>query len=185
MASVARTTLRMALRQPSSFASTSAAVASSSRLPSTSRSNSTTTPLDTPSPSESQPEAAPTPVRYSYFVPRVGKTLSSLPVYTDVRNGGTRTMTEVRKIQGSVSDLKTDLSLFLAESYADAEADMFGQEVNKKPLRAKPGRKLLQRTGNPSYLDPVQTAKVVGSGKLKIRGNRVDQVRAFLESRGF
>ncbi|EST06677.1 Ribosomal protein L49/IMG2 [Kalmanozyma brasiliensis GHG001] len=185
MASIARNTLRTALHQPSSFASTSAAVASSSKLPSPSRSNSTVaTPLGTPS-SDVESEAGPTPVQYSYFVPRVGKTLSSLPVYTDVRNGGTRTMTEVRKIQGSISDLKTDLSLFLAESYADAEADMFGQEVNKKPLRVKPGRKMLARTGNPSYLDPVQTGKVVGSGKIKIRGNRVDEVRAFLESRGF
>jgi len=93
-------------------------------------------------------------------------------------------MTEVRKIQGSVSDLQTDLSLFLSETYTRQDASPFNQ-VNKKPLRPKPGRKLLDRTGNPTYLDPVQSAKVQSSGKLKIRGNRVNDVKAFLESRGF
>ncbi|GAC99511.1 hypothetical protein PHSY_007113 [Pseudozyma hubeiensis SY62] len=178
MSSFARTSLTKALR-PS--ASTSFAIASSSKL--TLRSNSTA-----PSPTTLEPTTdTPTPVQYTYFVPRVGKTQASYPVYTDIRNGGTRIMTEIRKIQGSVSDLQTDLSLFLSETYTDSslENSPFPQQVNKKPLRPKPGRKLLDRTANPTYLDPVQSSKVQSSGKLKIRGNRVDEVKAFLQSRGF
>lgn len=203
MTSIARTSLRTA-RCPttvsySCFASTSA-VASTSKL--TLRSNSTLASSTSPEPSTSTASTAPTAstssdaaaststttVQYSYFVPRVGKTQSSLPVYTDIRNGGTRILTELRNIQGSVSDLQTDLSLFLAETYADPASpsvDTFPTKINKKPLRPKPGRKLLDRTGNPSYLDPVQSGKVTASGKLKIRGNRVEEVKAFLESRGF
>ncbi len=44
---------------------------------------------------------------------------------------------------------------------------------------------MVEKTGNPTYLDPVQTGKVQESGKLKIRGNRVEEVKAFWESRGF
>ena len=93
-------------------------------------------------------------------------------------------MTELRKIQGSVSDLKMDLSLFLSQTYEDAPT-FPAFEVNRKPLKPKPGRKMVEKTGNPSHFDPVQAAKVGASGKLKIRGNRVDEVKAFLESRGF
>ncbi|TKY90981.1 hypothetical protein EX895_000980 [Sporisorium graminicola] len=198
MASIARTSLRTALRpiaSSSSYTASTSAIASSSKLPplSLTRSNSTvaaspsSTSVEDATSSTDFSSSEPTPVRYSYFVPRVGKTLSSLPVYTDVRNGGTRTMTEVRKIQGSVTDLKTDLSVFLSETYDDVDAKLANSpfKVNKKPLRPKAGRKMVERTGNPSYLDPVQGSKVQASGKLKIRGNRVEEVKAFLESRGF
>ncbi|SPO20443.1 related to IMG2 - mitochondrial ribosomal protein of the large subunit [Ustilago trichophora] len=174
--------LRTLARQP---------VASSSKLtlPIIARSNSTSTTTTSSPESEPTIEPTPTPVRYSYFVPRVGKTLDSLPVYTDIRNGGTRIITELRKIQGSVEDLKTDLSLFLSDTYESNNPISLNQDsplkVNKKPLRPRAGRKLVQKTGNPSYLDPVQSAKVLEGGKLKIRGNRVDEVKAFLESRGF
>lgn len=184
MASLSRTSLRMALRQPST---PSSAIASSSklRLPPYSRFNSTSAAPET----TEGVAPGPKPVKYSYFVPRVGKLLDSLPVYTDVRNGGTRTITELRKIQGSIQDLKTDLSLFLAESYATSDPILTNDDsplkVNKKPLRPRAGRKLVQKTGNPTYLEPVQAGKVQKSGKLKIRGNRVEEVKAFLESRGF
>ncbi|CBQ68171.1 conserved hypothetical protein [Sporisorium reilianum SRZ2] len=187
MASIART-LRTAVRPTASSSSTAStsAIASSSKLRLPSRSNSTTSTASTPpSTAATETSSGPTAVRYSYFVPRVGKTLSSLPVYTDVRNGGTRTMTELRKIQGSVADLKTDLALFLSETYESESEAHAPFAVNKKPLRPKPGRKMVERTGSPSYIDPVQRAKVQASGKLKIRGNRVDEVKAFLESRGF
>ncbi|KAJ9476410.1 54S ribosomal protein IMG2, mitochondrial [Pseudozyma hubeiensis] len=180
MYSIARTSLTKALR---STASTSSAIASTSKL--TLRSNST---ASSPTPTSTTTTDTPTPVQYTYFVPRVGKTQTSYPVYTDVRNGGTRIMTEIRKIQGSVSDLQTDLSLFLSETYTDSSLEnspFLLQQVNKKPLRPKPGRKLLDKTANPTYLDPVQSSKVQSSGKLKIRGNRVDEVKAFLQSRGF
>ncbi|GAK61897.1 uncharacterized protein PAN0_001c0092 [Moesziomyces antarcticus] len=186
MASMFRSSLRTALRPAS--ASTSSALASTSklRLPSL-RFNSTST----TSTASLEAEAAPTEVqdgatavRYSYFVPRVGKTLDSLPVYTDVRNGGTRTMTEVRKIQGSVQDLKLDLEVFLADTYAPTYPDS-PLSVNKKPLRPKPGRKLVASVANPTYIQPVAQGKVTNAGKLKIRGNRVHEVKAFLESRGF
>ncbi|KAJ1029971.1 hypothetical protein NDA16_000884 [Ustilago loliicola] len=200
MTSLYRTSLRSALRFAPSSTSASAPIASSSKLqltptftryystPSTSESTSTPSPELDSSPSSSS-ETGPTPVQYSYFVPRVGKTLDSLPVYTDIRNGGTRTITEVRKIQGSVEDLKTDLSVFLADTYATSDPELINPEsplkVDKKPLRPRAGRKMIEKTGNPTYLDPVQTGKVQESGKLKIRGNRVEEVKAFLESRGF
>ncbi|SPC63525.1 related to IMG2 - mitochondrial ribosomal protein of the large subunit [Ustilago sp. UG-2017b] len=191
MASLIRTNLCSALRYASS---SSAPVASSSKVqltPTLARYNSTSsTPSSSePTPSEEPLSNGPTSVKYSYFVPRVGKTLDSLPVYTDIRNGGTRTITELRKIQGSIEDLKTDLSVFLAETYATADPELNNVEsplkVNKKPLRPRAGRKLVEKTGNPTYMDPVQTGKVQESGKLKIRGNRVEEVKAFLESRGF
>ncbi|CDU23383.1 related to IMG2-mitochondrial ribosomal protein of the large subunit [Sporisorium scitamineum] len=199
MTSLARTALRTALRPttPSSTASTSP-IASTSKLPHPSLTRCNSTVSTHPSSSSSEPPTAdlssdlkpsssPTPIRYTYFVPRVGKTLSSLPVYTDIRNGGTRTLTELRKIQGSISDLKADLSLFLSETYSpNPELPHHSPfKVNKKPLRPKAGRKLVERTGNPGFLDPVQVGKVQASGKLKIRGNRVEEVKAFLESRGF
>ena len=185
MALMFRSSLRTALRPASTSASSSSALASSSklRLPSLRFNSTSTTPLETEAaPTEVQDEA--TAVRYSYFVPRVGKTLDSLPVYTDVRNGGTRTMTEVRKIQGSVQDLKLDLEVFLADTYAPTYPDS-PLSVNKKPLRPKPGRKLVASVANPTYIQPVAQGKVTNAGKLKIRGNRVHEVKAFLESRGF
>lgn len=42
--------------------------------------------------------AAPKPIRYPYFVPRNSR--GNLPVYTDVRNGGTRYLVLVRNVDG-------------------------------------------------------------------------------------
>ena len=46
---------------------------------------------------------------YPYFVPR--NTRGNLPVYTDVRNGGTRYLVLVRNIDGNAS-----VSTYLAQS---------------------------------------------------------------------
>lgn len=42
-----------------------------------------------------------TRVRYPYFVPRNSK--GSLPVYTDIRNGGTRQLLLVRNVDGNAN----------------------------------------------------------------------------------
>ena len=203
MASLFRTSLRTALRQQHTPIASSSKLCTPSTLRYNSTSSSTSTNTSTSTPSDaaapSSPESAAdapdagesgvTPVKYSYFVPRVGKTLDSLPVYTDVRNGGTRIITVLRKIQGSVADLRTDLALFLDDTYASNDPSHLHDDsplkVNKKPLRPHPGRKMVPKTAHPTYIDPVQTGKVAESGQLKIRGNRVEHVKAFLESRGF
>ncbi|GAA5894588.1 mitochondrial 54S ribosomal protein mL49 IMG2 [Sporobolomyces salmoneus] len=49
-----------------------------------------------------------------YFVPR--SQFGELPVYSDVRNNGTRVLTVIRKVHGDVSELHKDLSQFLDRS---------------------------------------------------------------------
>lgn len=50
------------------------------------------------------PQASmPKPVRYPYFVSRVGMAGTSLPVYTDIRHGGSKWITQIRKVEGDVS----------------------------------------------------------------------------------
>ncbi|GAA5847927.1 hypothetical protein JCM5353_004483 [Sporobolomyces roseus] len=53
-------------------------------------------------------------IESKFFVPR--SQFGELPVYSDVRNGGTRTMTVVRKIHGDVNALHQELSAFLDPS---------------------------------------------------------------------
>ena len=53
--------------------------------------------------------SAPMPVRYPYFVSRVGLDGMSLPVYTDIRNGGSRWLTQIRKVEGDASAFCRDL----------------------------------------------------------------------------
>lgn len=43
----------------------------------------------------------PPAIRYPYFVPR--NTRGNLPVYTDVRNGGTRYLVMIRNIDGNAN----------------------------------------------------------------------------------
>ncbi|KAF9072928.1 mitochondrial large subunit ribosomal protein-domain-containing protein [Rhodocollybia butyracea] len=49
-----------------------------------------------------------TSVHYPYFVPRNSN--GSLPVYTDIRNGGTRFLLSIRNIDGDASALANSLS---------------------------------------------------------------------------
>ncbi|RUS23019.1 mitochondrial large subunit ribosomal protein-domain-containing protein [Endogone sp. FLAS-F59071] len=55
--------------------------------------------------------AAPNPlvpqVRHPYFVSRSAN--NNLPVYTDIRNGRTRRLTIIRRIEGNVDKLRQDL----------------------------------------------------------------------------
>ncbi|KAI8324160.1 hypothetical protein GQ54DRAFT_296315 [Martensiomyces pterosporus] len=48
------------------------------------------------------------PAVYPYFIHRTR--FQSLPVYTDIRNGGTRKLTLVRRIEGDLEALRSDLS---------------------------------------------------------------------------
>ncbi|KAF9239657.1 mitochondrial large subunit ribosomal protein-domain-containing protein [Melanogaster broomeanus] len=57
------------------------------------------------------PTSAPA-TRYPYFVRRNSR--GSLPIYTDIRNGGTRYLVQIRNVEGRVNDLAVELkqSLF-------------------------------------------------------------------------
>lgn len=50
----------------------------------------------------------PVSVKYPYFIPR--NTRGNLPVYTDVRNGGTRYLVLVRNVDGNIDALARELS---------------------------------------------------------------------------
>ncbi|KIJ60650.1 hypothetical protein HYDPIDRAFT_116950 [Hydnomerulius pinastri MD-312] len=56
------------------------------------------------------------PVRYPYFVRRNSR--GSLPVYTDIRNGGTRNLVQIRNVEGRINALASELkeSLFKGDS---------------------------------------------------------------------
>jgi large subunit ribosomal protein L49 len=47
-----------------------------------------------------QQQCSPNLVRYPYFVPRNSR--GSLPVYSDIRNNGTRILLMIRNVEGSV-----------------------------------------------------------------------------------
>ncbi|KAF8840964.1 hypothetical protein BDN67DRAFT_902427 [Paxillus ammoniavirescens] len=55
-------------------------------------------------------------LRHSYFVRRNSR--GSLPVYTDVRNGGTRYHVQIRNVEGRINALAAELkqSLFNGDS---------------------------------------------------------------------
>ncbi|GAA5838647.1 hypothetical protein JCM3766R1_001551 [Sporobolomyces carnicolor] len=54
-----------------------------------------------------------------YFVPR--SQFGELPVYSDVRNGGTRVLTVIRKVHGDVTELHKDLvTTFLGATTTDS-----------------------------------------------------------------
>lgn len=57
-----------------------------------------------PKATESPADATePIPVRYPYFVSRVGLGGMSLPVYTDIRHGGSQWITQIRKVEGDAN----------------------------------------------------------------------------------
>ncbi|KAJ1877993.1 mitochondrial large ribosomal subunit, partial [Kickxella alabastrina] len=55
--------------------------------------------------------AAPQMVKYPYFVRRTR--FQSLPVYSKVKNGGTRKLTMIRRIDGDIEALRTDINQML------------------------------------------------------------------------
>ncbi|KAJ1887051.1 mitochondrial 54S ribosomal protein img2 [Coemansia sp. RSA 2337] len=83
-------------------------------------------------------------VTYPYFVHRTR--FQSLPVYTDVKNGKTRKLTIVRRIEGDLEALRSDMSKALSDS-------------------------------------TIQIKKA--SQQLVIKGERSDEVRAWLTRSGF
>ncbi|PKI85373.1 hypothetical protein MVES_000433 [Malassezia vespertilionis] len=47
--------------------------------------------------------SSPIPIRYPYFVARVGSNNTNLPVYSEVRRARSRWLTEIRKVDGDVT----------------------------------------------------------------------------------
>ncbi|GAA5861880.1 hypothetical protein JCM1840_006862 [Sporobolomyces johnsonii] len=86
------------------FSSSPAASSSdASPVASTSSAPSTAAPATSPAPSEAA---------LRYFVPR--SRFGELPVYADIRNGGSRYLTVVRKVQGDLDALHRDLKSSLS-----------------------------------------------------------------------
>ncbi|RSH92678.1 hypothetical protein EHS25_008123 [Saitozyma podzolica] len=97
------------------------------------------------------PEASPE-YASTYFVPRTEN--GQLPVYSKVRNGG-GWRTIVRKVEGDVTSLQSDLNAYLSEMHVD-------------PLKPPPA--FSQRPTN---------------RHLEVRGNWVGEIKAWMEGRGF
>lgn len=107
-----------------------------------------------------EPEENIVPIRYSYFVPRVGVNANNLPVYTDLRHQGNKWLTVIRKIDGDVHLLCSDLF----ESFG------WGDPFNKKNKYAS----MVERVTNTN-----------GTRMIVLRGNFVREVNEWLEQRGF
>ncbi|KAI6043073.1 mitochondrial large subunit ribosomal protein-domain-containing protein [Pisolithus marmoratus] len=69
-----------------------------------------------------QPTVSPTvtPPSLPYFVRR--NTRGSLPVYTDIRNGGTRYLVQIRNVEGQAQVLANELKTSLFEPNSPAAA---------------------------------------------------------------
>lgn len=104
--------------------------------------------------------STPIPIRYPYFVNRVGESQISLPVYRDSRNAGTRSLTLIRKVEGDVSALCRDL-------FNDFG---WGDPFDK----ANPNADML-----------VRISQQAGSKKIFLRGNWTRDVKEWLAQRGF
>lgn len=73
------------------------------------------------------------PVQYPYFIPR--NTDGNLPVYTDIRNGGTRFLVTIRNVDG-----KADL---LAKDLADSLFENGSREASKLKIEITRSRNLV------------------------------------------
>ena len=104
--------------------------------------------------------SAPMPVRYPYFVSRVGLDGMSLPVYTDVRNGGSRWLTQIRKVEGDATAFCRDLF----------DEFGWGDPYDKS---------------NPYANNLVRVSKNAGPKTVFLRSNVSREIKAWLESRGF
>jgi len=62
----------------------------------------------------STPGAQLAQLSHPYFVPRNSR--GSLPVYSDIRNGGTRYLVLVKNVHGNINDLRDDLTKSLFEA---------------------------------------------------------------------
>lgn len=120
---------------------------------------------------EEQPHptsAGPLPIRYPYFVSRVGVNGMNLPVYTDIRNARSRYLTNIRKVEGDA----TVRFLLLTQALCRDLFEDFGW--------GDPFNKL-----NPNAELLVRTTQQAGSKMIVIRGNWSRDVKAWLEERGF
>lgn len=70
-----------------------------------------------------------------YFVKRTKN--SSLPVYTDFRNGGTRKLTIIRRIDGDVKSFMQDLQQALYLSAEDISLNRTNNNVIIKGIKLK------------------------------------------------
>ena len=113
---------------------------------------------------EAQADASTTPapmaVRYPYFVSRVGLDGMSLPVYTDIRNGGSRWLTQIRKVEGDATAFCRDLF----------DEFGWGDPYDKS---------------NPYANNLVRVSKNAGPKTVFLRSNVSREIKAWLESRGF
>ena len=111
-------------------------------------------------PADTSVTSAPMPVRYPYFVSRVGLDGMSLPVYTDIRNGGSRWLTQIRKVEGDASAFCRDLF----------DEFGWGDPYDKS---------------NPYANNLVRVSKNSGPKTVFLRSNVSREIKAWLESRGF
>ncbi|TEB35967.1 hypothetical protein FA13DRAFT_1787424 [Coprinellus micaceus] len=61
-------------------------------------------------------------VKHPFFVPRNSN--GNLPVYSDIRNGGTRLLVTIRNVDGNASALAKDLKESLFEAGSEAARQM-------------------------------------------------------------
>ncbi|PCH38269.1 hypothetical protein WOLCODRAFT_130801 [Wolfiporia cocos MD-104 SS10] len=83
----------------------------------------------------SPPAQAP---RLPYHVPR--NTRGSMPVYTDIRNGGTKELTLIRNIEGSIDALAHDLAQTLHPPESPEATRMKIKSIKSKHLVLSGGR---------------------------------------------
>ncbi|KAI0709065.1 mitochondrial large subunit ribosomal protein-domain-containing protein [Earliella scabrosa] len=88
-----------------------------------------TTAQSAPSDPHTRTQPRPTSPNLPYHVPR--NTRGSIPVYTDIRNGGTKYLVLIRNVQGNIDALADDLArtLFPAGS---SEAERISVETVRK-----------------------------------------------------
>ncbi|KAL4400083.1 mitochondrial large ribosomal subunit [Malassezia pachydermatis] len=116
----------------------------------------------TVSSSEPNEEAQPSPaaIRYPYYVSRVGMSGLSLPVYTDIRHGGSQWFTQIRKVEGDAAALCRDIF----------EEFGWGDPFDK----ANPYSQIL-----------VRISKSAGPKTVFLRTNLSREIKSWLEHRGF
>ncbi|KAG6832695.1 hypothetical protein H0H92_012267 [Tricholoma furcatifolium] len=76
-------------------------------------------------------------LKYPYFIPRNSR--GNLPVYTDVRNGGTRYLILVRNIDGNPQVLASEISRKLFPKNSP-EAERLKVEVDRTSIIIRGGR---------------------------------------------
>ncbi|KAI0928841.1 hypothetical protein AcW1_005961 [Taiwanofungus camphoratus] len=78
------------------------------------------------------PHTRPSASHHPYYVPR--NTRGSMPVYTDIRNGGTRHLTLIRNIEGNIDALAKDIAQSLFQPGSPEAARMKVQIIRSKHL---------------------------------------------------